>query len=121
MMTVWAFAATAPAAKAAESLGSFCDPVLLLPYGQAGDSCEGSTAYVAHYADVRVYTNERAGCVRGIGYYGEPHTSWVCAPRESFGDVQLPKDGGWYRGAIRNNNTNYYGRFSGAYFCCYSY
>jgi hypothetical protein len=97
----------------------FCHSVWLKPLGQSGDRCYQDPAYTAHYAGFRVWTNERAGCVQGVGYYGEPYTSWVCAPKESSASVGLPNDGGGYRGVIRNNNTAYGARFAGTTLCCY--
>lgn len=112
-------AVSTPAAKA-DSYSMFCSNVWLGPLGNPGDRCYQNQAYTAHYAWLRVWTNERAGCVQGVGYYGEPYTNWVCAPRESRAEVFLPDDGGGYRGVIRNNNVNNGGRFSGTTICCYS-
>jgi hypothetical protein len=108
----------APEANA-DSLTHFCDG-WRAPYGQHGDRCDQAVAYAAHYAGFRVINRERAGCVRGLGYYGEPVTSWVCAPRESEAFVSIPRTGGFYRGSLRNNNTNYAGWFYGMTVCCYS-
>ncbi len=107
----------APTAQA-DSISTFCSG-WRAPYGQSGDRCDQSPAYAAPYVGFRVYTKERAGCVRGLGYYGEPVTSWVCAPRESEARVGVPNTGGFYRGSLRNNNTNYPGYFYGMTICCY--
>jgi hypothetical protein len=105
----------------ADSLTSYCNYVWLQPYGQYGDRCDQSEQYAAPYAALRVVTHERAGCVRALGYYGEPRTSWVCVTKESVGVVNLPREyGALYRGSIRNNNTINGGRFDGTTLCCYS-
>lgn len=116
LLALGVLSTTAPAAHA--NIG-FCGWVYLQPLGQAGDSCEQDTSAAKNYAYVQVTTFGRAGCVRGIGYYGEPHTNWVCGPRESYAIANLPNDGGLYRGAIRNNNLTYGARFGGGAACCY--
>ena len=104
----------------ADSLSRFCASVWLHPLGTAGDHCEQETQYAAHYAGFTIHNQERAGCVRGLGYYGDPQTDWVCGPRESTAHVFIPNTGGFYRGAIRNNNTVQSGWFWGETTCCYS-
>jgi hypothetical protein len=118
ILVVLGLVTTAPRAEA-DSLAGFCAG-WRAPYGQPGDRCDQNQAYAAHYAGFRVFTKERAGCVRALGYYGEPVTSWVCAPRESEAYVNLPDNKGFYRGSLRNNNTNYPGYFYGWTICCYS-
>ena len=108
----------APSTAKADSLFSFCNNVWLAPYGSPGYGCDGETAWAAPYAELYVWTNERAGCVRAIGYYGEAITGWTCVPNNSKGGTGLLPPGGTYRGSIRNNNVNYGGRFSGTTLCC---
>jgi hypothetical protein len=60
-----------------------------------------------------VFTNERAGCVDYGDVWHNLMNSWSCTTSHSEKDMVIPKDGGWYRGIIRNNNTSSGGNFAG--------
>lgn len=67
---------------------------------------------------VSVFTGERAGCVTYGDVWHELKKNWSCTSNHSQKDMYIPNDGGWYRGIIRNNNTNYGGFFDGNVLCC---
>jgi len=117
MFTAMAFlaAGTAPAAQADE----FCKNAYLQPYGQYGDRCDMLVSQAGHFFEVGIQTSGRAGCVRIIGYYGEPVTNWQCTSAWSHTSILRANDGGYYRGSIRNNNSTYGAYFSGFNGCCY--
>lgn len=100
---------------------SFCSSVWLQPFGQAGDRCAAGHAEWGHIGSVAIQTGERAGCVNYEGWYGELYRSWWCLPKGAGGSITVPQDGGSYDGIIRNNNLSFAGRFSGSYWCCWSY
>jgi hypothetical protein len=83
----------------------------LKPWGQAGDRCDAENKGSGQLSKVAVGASERAGCVTYVGWYGEYHHAWACTPAGTQKDLFVPLDGGWHRGAIRNNNKS-----SGAYF-----
>lgn len=66
-----------------------------------------------------VLNKARAGCVRVIGYYGEPVSGWQCGAAWAGAEVAVADTGGFYRGSIRNNNQSYAASFSGFFECCY--
>jgi hypothetical protein len=56
---------------------------------------------------------ERAGCVDYADVWHNLVNSWVCYPKGTeLGGYTVRRDGGWYRGVIRNNNLTYKGLFS---------
>jgi hypothetical protein len=62
---------------------------------------------------VFINTNERAGCLDYADVWHNLINSWVCFPKNTtLGSYFVRQDGGWYRGAIRNNNSTYSGVFS---------
>lgn len=63
-----------------------------------------------------IYTNARAGCIDYADVWHNLIDSWHCVPSYSQGGITIRQDGGWYRGVIRNNNTNVGGWFHGAVF-----
>ena len=63
-----------------------------------------------------IYTNARAGCSDYADVWHNLIDSWHCVPSYSQGGVAIRQDGGWYRGVIRNNNTNVGGWFHGLVF-----
>lgn len=87
----------------------FCNQVWISPSG----TCTMGEGYANHYARFQVYTYERAGCVSATGYYGEQVMSWACVPAGYIGTVNPPNPQGWYRGIIKNNNSNSWGKFTG--------
>jgi hypothetical protein len=105
-----------PTARAnASSSGWFCLSAWLQPYGQSGDSCGQGIEYTNHMFGIAIVAGERAGCVRGLGYYGEPQTGWQCAAAGTNNWIYFPNDGRWTRGEIRNNNSSSPSHESGWY------
>lgn len=71
---------------------------------------------ISGYNRDRIFINtyERAGCVDYADVWHNLITSWVCYPKwTELGSVAVRQDGGWYRGAIRNNNLTYAANFNG--------
>lgn len=71
---------------------------------------------ISGYNRDRVYINtyERAGCVDYADVWHNLMASWVCYSKGTeLGTIKVREDGGWYRGAIRNNNLTYAGNFNG--------
>jgi hypothetical protein len=71
---------------------------------------------ISGYNRDRVFINtyERAGCVDYADVWHNLISSWVCYPKGTeLGSIKVREDGGWYRGAIRNNNLTYAGNFNG--------
>ncbi|HSS43331.1 MAG TPA: hypothetical protein VLK37_12375 [Solirubrobacterales bacterium] len=71
---------------------------------------------ISGYKRDRVFINtyERAGCVDYADVWHNLINSWVCYPKGTeLGSIKVREDGGWYRGAIRNNNLTYAGNFNG--------
>lgn len=89
----------------------------LQPWGQPGDRCDAPNQGNGRLAIVIVNTSARAGCVTYIGWYGEYHHSWACAPASSQKTLYVPFNTGWHRGSIRNNNKSYSGQFQGTHIC----
>src|SRR5262249_26275486 len=110
-------------ASAEPNFGShnFCSQVWLQPFGQAGDRCAAGHAEWGHIGSVTIVAYDRAGCVNYEGWYGELYRSWMCMPKGSNGVISVPQDGGSYDAVIRNNNLSFGGKFSGGYWCCWSY
>jgi hypothetical protein len=63
--------------------------------------------------NVFIATPERAGCVDYADVWHNLMASWVCYGKGANGGISVRRDGGWYRGVIRNNNTSYGGNFVG--------
>lgn len=118
--------AAGPVSTANAVPNQFCENYWLSPYGQPGDSCNalhsqggwsvgepngGTMLYVG------VWATERAGCAAVIGYYGEQYGSWKCTSPGQTNLAYVPQTG-WYRGTIRNNNTQHSANFSG-FGCCW--
>jgi hypothetical protein len=89
----------------------------LKPWGQAGDRCDAENKGSGNLEMVTVGTSERAGCVTYVGWYGEYHHAWECASAGTQKTLIVPNDGGWHRGAIRNNNKSYGASFTGWQYC----
>jgi hypothetical protein len=71
---------------------------------------------ISGYNRDRVFINtyERAGCVDYADVWHNLINSWVCYSKGTeLGSIAVRDDGGWYRGAIRNNNLTYAGNFNG--------
>ena len=61
-----------------------------------------------------ITTITRAGCVDYADVWHNLIDSWHCYPKgTTLGGISVRRDGGWYRGAIRNNNLTYQGQFTG--------
>jgi hypothetical protein len=77
--------------------------------------CDGADSVSGYNRDeIMLTTYERAGCVDYADVWHNLITSWVCFPKETpYGTIIARKDGGWYRGVIRNNNLSYSARFAG--------
>jgi hypothetical protein len=93
----------------------FCTNIILQPWGKAGDTCYANPNQGGALALATIQTHERAGCVTYAGYYGEFYHTWVCTGNNSLANVYVNQTSGWYRGVIRNNNTNWAARFAGSY------
>lgn len=64
--------------------------------------------------NVMITNWERAGCVDYADVWHNLVASWVCYPKGTeLGGIKVRQDGGWYRGAIRNNNSTYRAQFTG--------
>ncbi len=62
---------------------------------------------------VFINTYERAGCLDYADVWHNLINSWSCFPKgTTLGGYYVRRDGGWYRGVIRNNNLTYSGQFS---------
>jgi len=107
-------ASSPPRANAEGYAAAFCggwlDPAWTGNYRcDAPDNVSGyNRTYVA------VQALERAGCVDYADVWHNLITSWVCTPKETQVIISVRKDGGWYRGVIRNNNLTYRAQFSGS-------
>lgn len=89
----------------------------LAKYGAAGDKCWGPAQKGLTYASVN--TPERAGCVNIADGANNLTQSWACGPQgyAPAAQVWMPISETYYKGVIRNNNTNYPGSFIGEYAC----
>jgi len=76
------------------------------------DAPDNVSGYNRVYVAVRAF--ERSGCVDYADVWHNLITSWVCTPKETEAIISVRKDGGCYRGVIRNNNLSYKGQFSGS-------
>jgi hypothetical protein len=77
--------------------------------------CDGKDAESGYGMD-RVYLNtwERAGCVDYADVWHNLIDSWACYPKyTTMAYYTVRRDGGWYRGVIRNNNVSSPGLFTG--------
>lgn len=106
---------TAAPVSSASSIG-WCSGVTLGPSGQ----CHMPHAQAGDYVAVNAHGHERAACVAPLGYYGEQIDSWVCAPAYTSAWYYMPawRPFGYYRAAVKNNNTKQSGHFQGNVFCC---
>lgn len=95
---------------------TFCNG-WLKPWGQSGDRCDAENKGSGQLARVAVGTSDRAGCVTYVGWYGEYHHAWACTSAGTQKNLTVPHDGGWHRGAIRNNNQSFGGTFTGWQYC----
>ena len=95
---------------------SFCNG-WLKPWGQAGDRCDAENKGPGDLEMVELQTSTRAGCVTYVGWYGEYHHAWECTPAGTVKFLYVPQDGGWHRGAIRNNNKSFEAYFSARQSC----
>jgi hypothetical protein len=116
-------ATSAPRADAAPRPGEnrFCEMRWLAPFGQSGDRCFAGDELWGRLLSVELKTYQRAGCVNYTGWYYEYYTGWVCTGNYSSTGINVPRDGGSYRGVIRNNNLTYSANFTGTEWCCYPY
>lgn len=79
-------------------------------------TCESPQNEAGQYNRFYITNYERAGCLRVLGYYGEPVSSWACYPKETVAFFDKPNpNGGWMRSAMKNNNMSSYGWFVGGY------
>jgi hypothetical protein len=79
-------------------------------------TCESPQNQAGQYSRFIITNYERAGCVRALGYYGEPVSSWHCFPKETVAYFDKPNpNGGWMRSALMNNNSSQPGWFVGGY------
>lgn len=108
-------AVLAPTAKAGSI--EFCQYVALAPNGQALDRCWGPSE--SRLAIVGVKTYERAGCVTYASPTNVLQDSWFCIGSNNYGTRYVRNDGASHKGVIRNNNLNYWGRFTGTQTCCF--
>jgi hypothetical protein len=80
-------------------------------------TCDSPINEAGYYKNFGIFTWDRAGCVRVIGYYGEPLTSWTCVGKQTQGSIYRPgAEPGYYRSSLKNNNTSYSALFQGYYF-----
>lgn len=107
--------AAGPVSSANADIG-WCSGVTLGPSGQ----CHMSIAQAGDYVAVNAHGHERAACVAPLGYYGEQIDSWVCAPAYTSAWYYMPawRPFGYYRAAVKNNNTKQPGQFQGNVYCC---
>lgn len=113
MLAIWLGAAASPA-KAWETAAGFqcgtLDPAWTGNY--RCDSPDNISGYGVDYVFINTY--ERAGCVDYADVWHNLKASWVCYSKGTeLGPIAVRQDGGWYRGAIRNNNLTYPGNFNG--------
>ena len=79
-------------------------------------TCDSPISEAGQYTTFANYTQERAGCVRALGYYGESVSSWNCAGSWSVAVLVKPNpDGGWMRSSLKNNNGFYWANYHGEY------
>jgi hypothetical protein len=100
---------SAKASTAAKFCGGWLDPAWTGNY--RCDSPDSVSGYNRKW--VGIVAVERSGCVNYADVWHNLITSWVCTPKYSETVIGIRNDGGWYRGAIRNNNLSYGGAFSG--------
>ncbi len=105
--------AAGPTSNASATGGTFCN-VFLDPAWTGTYRCDSPDNISGYGLDyVFINTVERAGCVDYADVWHNLINSWVCTPSHTQASIAVRQDGGWYRGAIRNNNLNYAGRFAG--------
>ena len=113
-MLVTLSAAPVPKAEASEYASNFCggwlDPAWTGIY--RCDSPDNVSGYGRDL--VSITTVERAGCVDYADVWHNLVNSWTCFPNHTQGYMSIRQDGGWYRGAIRNNNSTYRAQFVGS-------
>lgn len=118
-MVLTSLSSSPPNAQGAEVAAYFCPVqgnwVWLDPAWTGNYRCDGPDSVSGYGRDkVLLNTYERAGCVDYADVWHNLITSWVCFPKETFwNSITVRKDGGWYRGVIRNNNLSYAARFAG--------
>ena len=101
-------------ADASEYASNFCG-VWLDPAWTGNYRCDSPDNVSGYGRDlVSVTTVERAGCVDYADVWHNLINSWTCFPSHTQGYMSIRQDGGWYRGAIRNNNATYRAQFVGA-------
>jgi hypothetical protein len=93
--------------------GDFCERIVnpLPPQGTCSLPVERAT----HLEVAAVFTYARAGCIRFIGYHGEPVSGWGCAGSNSFKNIYHPYSTAFYRAEIKNSNQSYSGQFSASF------
>jgi hypothetical protein len=78
-----------------------------------GGTCDAPVSEAGPDQVFRIFTRERAGCIRVIGYFGEPQSDWHCFPKESWGlgFTRPNPSGGYNRSSLKNNNNTYWSEF----------
>jgi hypothetical protein len=80
-------------------------------------TCDSPISEAGYYTTFGIFTWERAGCVRVLGYYGEALSSWACVGKQSQGAISRPGAApGYYRSSLKNNNMSFAGLFQGYYY-----
>ncbi len=111
------FAGPVQKANAEEAASGFCptNGYMLLDPAWTGiyrcDAPDNVSGYNRTWSII--FTQERAGCVDYADVWHNLIDSWKCFPKYTQGSISIRQDGGWYRGVIRNNNTNNSGWFHG--------
>jgi len=90
--------------------GGYLDPAWTGIY--RCDAPDNLSGYNRRYVGIDAF--ERSGCVNYADVWHNLITSWVCTGKYSETVIGVRKDGGWYRGVIRNNNLSYKGMFVGS-------
>lgn len=92
--------------------------VTLAPYGQSGDRCYGTGAFLF---GTTVETFERAGCVDVANSENVLLQSWSCGAAGSWpgpaAEILFSNDGVRRKGVARNNNTSFSGFFDAGEVC----
>lgn len=104
-----ALASWAPAAGAQYS-GTFCEG-----WRGPNGTCSLPVERATNIQVAQIITQERGGCIRFIGYYGEPVSSWECTTPNYFKNIYHEYSTGFYRAEIQNNSGSAGGYFKASF------
>lgn len=108
LMAMFVTSATGAVSTASANYGCYLPP---------NGTCDSPQSQAGQYTVFGIFTYDRAGCVRALGYHGEPVTGWTCVAKQSQGSFYLPNpNNGWMRSSLKNNNASAGASFGGYYY-----